>query len=209
MANAPAAMGQAPEPLPSPVPVQTTVGIYLTAVYDIDTSRDSFLADFYIWTKSSANAPDPLATVTVVRARSQTILYEWKQKIGDQLWSLRKFRCEILNDWDLANFPFDDHVLAIAVVPNSDQYSSPNYQVDEKNSGMSRHIASREWQLSNFKIFTHNVAYESNFGDPNTAAAPYNYGAVTASFLLVRKPWRLFFKLMAGTYLAAGAALLG
>ena len=114
-----------------------------------------------------------------------------------------------LDDWALANFPFDDHGLAIAVVPNSDQYSSPNYQVDEKNSGMSRHIASREWQLSNFKIFTHNVAYESNFGDPNTAAASYNYGAVTASFLLVRKPWRLFFKLMAGTYLAAGAALLG
>jgi hypothetical protein len=207
LANALAAFGQTPQPMPSPVSAQT-VGIYLTAIRDIDTSRNSFLAEFYIWTQSPANSPDPLAKVTIVRARTQTILYEWREKFNNQIWSLRKYRCELINDWYLANFPFDKHILAIAVVPNSDEYISPNYQVDEKNSGMAKHIAPHAWRISNFKILSQNVGYESNFGDPN-ATAPYQYNAVAASCLLIREPWRLFFKLLAGAYLAAVAALLG
>ncbi len=192
----------------SAVSDQITVGIYLTAIQDIDTSQSSFLADFYVWTKSPADAPDPLAKVTVVRAKTQTTLNEWRQKFSDQIWSLRKYRCELLNDWDLGNFPFDRHVLAIGVIPQSDEYTSPSYQVDEKYSGMADYVAPHGWHITDFKIFSQNVAYGSNFGDPN-ATAPYQYNAVTASFLLIREPWRLFFKLMAGAYLAAGAALLG
>ena len=208
IAGVPAAIGQAPGPTPSPAPTQRTFGIYLTAISNVDTRRDSFIADFYIWTTSPANAPDPLATVSIVRARTQTILYEWKEKFGEWMWSLRKYRCEILDNWDFKNFPFDDHILIIAVIPDADEPTSLNYQVDEKNSGTASEIASGEWRLSNFKVFTQNIAYGSNFGDPH-AATPYNYNAASATFLLTRKPWRLFIKLMAGSYLAAAAALLG
>jgi hypothetical protein len=207
-AIAPAALAQTPQPPPSPAAALTTVGIFLTAIHDIDPSRDTFLADFYVWTWSPAYAPDPLANVTVTRAITQRTLYEWKYKFGDQLWSLRKYRCEVINDWNLANFPFDSHVLAIAVVPNSDHYISPSYQVDKTNSGMARDIAPHGWRATSFEAFTKSVAYGSNFGDPK-ATVPYHYNAVAASFLLTRKPWQLFLKLMAGAYLAAGAALLG
>jgi hypothetical protein len=185
-----------------------TVGIYLSAISDIDTNRDSFVADFYVWSYSPANASDPLASVSVARAGSQTVLYQWKEKFGDQLWSLRKFRCEISNKWSMWNFPFDRHVLAIAVVPNSDEYVQPVYGVDEKNSGLGNNLALAGWRTENFRVFTQDVVYGSNFGDPH-AAGLYQYRAVTASFLLTRKPWGLFFKLMTGAYLAAGAALLG
>jgi hypothetical protein len=185
-----------------------TVGIYLSAISDIDTNRDSFVADFYVWSYSPADASDPLASVSVVRARSQTVLYQWKEKFDDQLWSLRKIRCEISNQWAIWDFPFDRHVLAIAVVPNSDEYAQPVYAVDEKNSGLGNNLALAGWRTENFRVFTQDVAYGSNFGDPH-AAGPYQYRAVTASFVLTRKPWGLFFKLMTGAYLAAGAALLG
>jgi hypothetical protein len=189
-------------------PAKVTVGIYVSAITDIDTSRDSFVADFYVWSYSPANASDPLTTISVARARSQTVLYQWKEKLGDQLWSLRKYRCEIFNNWAVANFPFDRHVLAIAVVPNSDEYAQPVYAVDEKNSGMGNNLALNGWRTENFRIFTQDVAYGSNFGDPH-ATGPYQYRAVTARFLLTRRPWRLFFKLMTGAYIAAGVALLG
>lgn len=185
-----------------------TVGIYISAVADIDTNRDSFVADFYVWSSSPANASDPLASVSVARARSQTVLYQWTEKFGDQLWSLRKYRCEISNNWAVWNFPFDRHVLAIAVVPNSDEYAQPVYAVDEKNSGLGTNLGLTGWHTENFRVFTQDVAYGSNFGDPR-AAGPYQYRAVAASFLLIRQPWGLFFKLMTGAYLAAGAALLG
>jgi hypothetical protein len=208
MANTPSAMGQTAEPMRSPVPDQTTVGIYLTALHEIDPSRDLFLADFYVWTMSAANAPDPLAKLIVVRARSQTVLYEFHHEFGNQLWSLRKYRCEVINDWDLGNFPFDAHVIAIAVIPYSDEYTPPVCQLDEKNSGMAKHIAPHGWQISNMKIFNQHVAYGSNFGDPDSPT-PYESNEVTASVLLSRKPWRLFLKLMTGAYLTGGAALLG
>jgi hypothetical protein len=57
------------------------------------------------------------------------VLYEWKQNFRDWMWSLRKYRCEILDNWDLKNFPFDDHILAIAVIPNADENTSPNYHL--------------------------------------------------------------------------------
>ena len=118
-----------------------TVGIYVSAVSDIDTGRASFVADFYVWSYSPANASDPLATLSVARARSQSVLYQWKERFGDQLWSLRKYRCEISNNWAIGNFPFDRHVLAIAVVPNSDEFAQPVYAVDEKNSGLGNNLA--------------------------------------------------------------------
>ena len=185
-----------------------TVGIYVSAVSDIDTGRASFVADFYVWSYSPANASDPLATLSVARARSQSVLYQWKERFGDQLWSLRKYRCEISNNWAIGNFPFDRHVLAIAVVPNSDEFAQPVYAVDEKNSGLGNNLALGGWHTENFRVFTQDVAYGSNFGDPR-AAGPYQYRAVAASFLLTRRPWGVFFKLMTGAYLAAGAALLG
>lgn len=210
------AIGLGGQPVPSstqatgkPQPAaNVTVGIYISAVSEIDTNRDSFVADFYVWSYSPANASDPLAAVSVARARSQTVLYQWKETFGDQLWSLRKYRCEISNNWAMWNFPFDRHVLAIAVVPNSDEYVQPVYAVDEKNSGLGNNLALAGWRTENFRVFTQDVVYGSNFGDPH-AAGPYQYRAVTASFLLTRQPWRLFFKLMTGAYLAAGAALLG
>jgi hypothetical protein len=208
LADHPGAIGQTPQPMPSPVSAQTIVGIYLTGIHDIDTSRNTFVADFYLWAKSPASAPDPLAEVAIVRAKTQTILAEWREKSGNRNWSSRKYRCELLNDWHLANFPFDRHVLAIAVVPNSDAYISPSYQVDLENSGITANIAPDGWRVSKFKIFNQRVSYGSNFGDP-TAAFPYQYNAVAATFLLSRKPWRLFFKVLAGAYLAAIAALLG
>jgi hypothetical protein len=209
-----ASLAGQPTPSPSQATGQAqpsakvTVGIYVSAITDIDTNRDSFLADFYVWSYSPANASDPLATISVARARSQSVLYQWKEKLGDQLWSLRKYRCEIFNNWALGNFPFDRHVLAIAVIPNSDEYAQPVYTVDEKNSGMGNNLALSGWRTENFRIFTQDVAYGSNFGDPH-ATGPYQYRAVTASLLLTRRPWRLFFKLMTGAYLAAGVALLG
>jgi hypothetical protein len=73
-----------PHALGKPQEFTVTVGIYVSAISDIDTNRDSFVADFYVWTYSPASASDPLATVTVARARSQVVLYQWKEKFGDQ-----------------------------------------------------------------------------------------------------------------------------
>ena len=193
------AIGLGGQPVPSSPPAtgipqpaaKVTVGIYISAVSDIDTNRDSFVADFHVWSYSPANASDPLASVSIARARSQTVLYQWKEKFGDQLWSLRKFRCEISNKWAMSNFPFDRHVLAIAVVPNSDEYVQPVYTIDEKNSGLGNNLALVGWHTENFRVFTQDVTYGSNFGNPH-AAGPYQYRAVTASFLLTRKPWGLF-----------------
>jgi hypothetical protein len=208
MVTPPIAMGQIPQPAPSSVSTQTSVGIFLIAVHDVDTIRDNFLAEFYVWTRSPADAPDPLASAIVIRATTQTVLNEWHKNFRDQIWTLRKYRCEVHNDWDLGNFPFDKHILGIAVVPNGDQYNSSNYQLDQTNSGMAKPVALHGWKISDFKILSQNVGYESNFGDPESAAS-YHYDAVTASFLLIRDGWQLFFKLMAGAYLATCAALLG
>jgi hypothetical protein len=79
IAGVPGAIGQAPGPTPSQAPTQRTVGIYLTAISNVDTRRDSLIADFYIWTTSPANAPDPLATVSIVRARTKTSFMNGKK----------------------------------------------------------------------------------------------------------------------------------
>lgn len=202
-----AAMGQTPAARPSPASPSATVGMYLTAIPGVNISQDSYVADFYLWSRSPANAPAPLTKVVIVRAKTQTILYEWSEKFGDQIWFLRKYRCEFLNDWELGSFPFDKHILAIAVVPNPDEYPSTKYEVDEKNSGMAKEIAPHGWATANFKIFSQTVEYKSSFGDPGSNG-PYLFNAVTANFLLIRRPWRIFFKLMSGAYLAALAALI-
>jgi hypothetical protein len=78
--------------------------MYLTAIPSVNTWQDSYIADFYLWSRSPANAAAPLAKVAIVRAKTQTVLYEWSEKFGDQIWFLRKYRCEFLNDWETRKF---------------------------------------------------------------------------------------------------------
>ncbi len=190
------------------MPPQASVGIYLTAIHDIDMNRGAFGADFYLWAVSPAGAPDPLTTLQVTRARTQTSLYQYAETVGDRRWSLRKYRCELSNEWALANFPFDSHVLAIAIELNPDAYTPVDYVSDQKNSGMGSQIAGPGWQLSQFSIFNREIVYQSNLGDPKSADLE-KYPAVVSTFKLWREPWGLFLKLMGGAYLAACAALLG
>ncbi len=184
-----------------------SIGVYITNLFDISPGDESFLVNFYLWANSPADQPDPLDAVTFPRAKNFTVLTSWTRVVGDTRWSVRKYRCEHLNDWDLHAVPFDSHILSVTIRPAADRDAPLPFRIDEANSGLSSRVSLRGWRLSDFQITSAEETYRSNLGNPLPGAAT-SYQWVVASFRVDRHGWLLFFKLMAGAYVAFAAAML-
>ncbi|HEY5813507.1 MAG TPA: hypothetical protein VIT23_12745 [Terrimicrobiaceae bacterium] len=185
----------------------TKIGVFLNAVFDIDPGRDSYAADLYVWSLSPAKGPDPLAQVSFPRARFLTILEKWSEIDGDIFWSVRRFRCEMNEEWDVTDYPFDVHVVNILIGSYAGAAILPPMEVDNAHSGVNTASSSIGWHLSDFHLNVGTVSYATNFGDPSlTADEPKPW--VIASFELSRNSWPLFLKLVTGAYVAFAASML-
>jgi len=113
----------------------TKIGVFLNSIFDINPSRNSYVADIYIWSLSPATGPDPLAHVTFPRAKSQTIIEQWSEIYQDTLWSVRRFRCDMNKEWDLGDYPFDLHIVNILIGTYAGAATLPPLEVDTVDSG--------------------------------------------------------------------------
>jgi len=186
----------------------TTVGLYLQSLSLVNTSANSFMADFYVWTLSPENGPDPLASFSLPQSQSRTILEHWTEHNDGTLWSVRQVRAVMAKDWDMSNYPFDRHSVNLVIGPYSDANTVPPFAIDQKNSGFGSLAASEGWQIQDFHLSVKAVRYPTNFGDPFAHSRSDSYKWIVASFELHRKGGWLFANMMVGAYIAFFAAML-
>src|SRR4051812_24163424 len=103
---------QVPAPAPAG-PERVVVGVYVTQIYDLDPTGNSFTASFWLWTRHRGGNIRPLDTIHILGAKkveSEPTLTIVK---AGQVWDQKFFRAVIRYSWELREYPFDEHNFVI------------------------------------------------------------------------------------------------
>jgi hypothetical protein len=196
----------AQEPAQTPVePIR--VGVFIVSTFNVDPNKGSYTVLFFLWSSGPVDEEDPLSALQFPRAITTTLLSQNQEIRGNTRWILKSFRCEMLNEWDLHSYPFDEHTLSVAFRVAPPAGKTLAIDLDTADSGIAQKRIEGGWQIADFQLFKYRLSYQSNFGDPTDGQKPTDW--IVASFKLTRLPWVLFFRLMSGAYVSVLIAVLG
>ena len=196
----------AAEPAPGPEePIR--IGLFIVSTFSVDPSKGSYTVLFYLWSTGPLDDPDPLSSMQFPRAVTSTVLSENQEVRGNSRWVLKAYRCEMLNEWDLHSYPFDEHTLSLVFRLNPPEGKKFAIDLDTADSGIAQKRIEGGWQITDFQLTKYKLSYHSNFGDPADGHRPTDW--IVASFKMTRLPWVIFFRLMSGAYVSVLIALLG
>jgi hypothetical protein len=183
------------------------LGVFIVSTFNVDPSKGSYTVLFYIWATGPLDDPDPLSSIQFPRAVTSTVLSENRDIRGDKQWVLKAYRCEMLNEWDLHSYPFDEHTVSLVFRISPPDGKKYTIDLDTADSGIAQKRIEGGWQITDFQLFKYRLSYQSNFGDPTDGKRPTDW--IVASFKMTRLPWVVFFRLMSGAYVSVMIALLG
>jgi hypothetical protein len=201
------AYGQVPSAEP-PHPVRHKIGVFITDLHGFDLSRGTFGANFWIWAVGP-NSARALQTMEFPNADTIAVRLESTMSRGDVSWSQRKLTGTFHHQWDLGNYPFDRHALAILLEEGIDEEPAVSYEADAANSGFGLEEAVEGWRIRSMRIEVESATYATNFGDPAISGPASRFGRLRAVLELERSDWTGFAKLTAALYAGFLICLIG
>jgi hypothetical protein len=193
---------------PAPEPVR--IGVFVMRLSDLNPATQSFSADFWVWTISSATSPfHPIQTLRVQNAKKFVASDPKEEDRGNVRWGYREFNATIVYDWDMSGFPFDRHKLEIAIGETDRDTRQLIYVPDGLDSGVAPGIRLSDWRLERSTLSTGIYPYPSRFGDPSVATPLTRWAEAHLTTEIRRKDrWPSFFKLTFTAYVAFAMMLL-
>jgi hypothetical protein len=183
------------------------IGIYVTSIFDFSLGEKAYSVDFWMWFNYKNDSLDMLGSTEIVNAKEFEFLLADTEKKGNINWATQKCRATIKKEWDVRHFPFDRQNLLIEIEEANADNTSMVFLADIKNSTYDKRIHIDGWKISDFKITTQPITYETTYGDPELSGNS-TYPSATVTFTIEREGKGLFFKLFTGLYVAFAISLL-
>ena len=101
-------------------PGRLQIGAYVTNISDIDLLEDRFSIEMLVWTLWDGDADtDPSESLMVLNGIYDGDIQRFDKvrsaPKGASNWSLHRVRSQIVNRWNLKNYPFDDQILHVEI----------------------------------------------------------------------------------------------
>jgi hypothetical protein len=183
------------------------IGIYVTSIFDFSLGEKAYSVDFWMWFNYKNDSLDMLGSTEIVNAKEFEFLLADTEKKGNINWATQKCRATIKKEWDVRHFPFDKQELIIEIEEANADTTSMVFLADTKNSKYDKRIHIDGWKISDFKINTQPITYETTYGDPELSGNS-TYPSARVTFTIEREGKGLFFKLFTGLYVAFAISLL-
>jgi hypothetical protein len=210
--GAPAAHAPAEEDDATPrEPERIVTGIYVNQLYGIDLKAGQFGADFWLWFRWSGEGPSPLETFDIIGGRviSKSSILNKKLADGKQYSALR-INAILHKQWELADFPFDDHDVAIAVEDAERESERAVFVPDAENEALDPAVSVPGWQVRGFQHELAEHTYKSNYGDTSVATGnEAHYSRYVFKVRLERNGSGRFLKFFFGLFVAVLASWTG
>lgn len=189
---------------------EVQMGAYLTSLYDLDSSKGTFSADLWIWSKAPESLGFKLRMVEVTPLSSKfphvyfgDNTYPLKEKTEYQV---RKLQGTFLHNYEIRDFPFDKQLLKIHL-ENTEENSEIVRFLADPQSSYDKDIMIDGWTIHDLRVVPAKKSYNSNFGyTPDSASTEYS--RVTLEISLKRDAPLIFFKITLGLFVALILALL-
>jgi len=190
-------------------PERCKIGVYIIGLHDMDVQKKSFDSDFWLWSLCDREQRTPLKSVEFVNANRTAASLDNVVAHDGVFWSAHKIEGTFRYDWDVRNFPFDRHVLKIAMEEGIQDTRNFQYEPDQVNSGYDRRIEVAGWQINGFRLVPLEWQYNTTFGDPSLPpGAAVTYSRLQAEVMISRSSYTSFLKMASVVYVAAILALL-
>jgi hypothetical protein len=192
-------------------PEKVHVGIYVNQVHELNLKESFFVVDFYLWFRwTNDELKAPYETFSLVDGRIESKTEIVKRKLADaQNYAYLRIVAKFTKFWDVRDFPFDHHLVAITVEEEESETSALTYVADEENSRASPRITMPGWIVARSDAKASAGTYQSNFGDTTLATGRQtSYPRMTMSLALERPGSTYFFKMFSALWIAAAIAFL-
>jgi hypothetical protein len=190
------------------------MGLYVTAIDEIDLLGNSFNAQFYLSTLwSKAGGDNPSGSLEVLNAIHHSDIGRFElisnRMYGELEWRLYAVRSKIINPWILTNYPFDSQLLRIRIGMANPIDGSLRFSVDRLNSYVHPELILYDWQMGALDLVSGSVSIVGNLGMPDRVNGAVYQGPVVNGLIEMRRRGHLeFIPSFLGYFLAIGLCVL-
>jgi hypothetical protein len=193
---------------------QVQTGFYATKVYELNTTSNTFYADFYIWFRWEGEI-DPLANLEFINAveewgMSNVPAYEEPRELPDgSSYQMLRVEGRFVHPFELTRYPLDRQLLGIQIENTVETFDRLVYVADTKGSGIEENIVAPGWKFGGYQLQNLRHDYPTQFGDPT---AQYSYSALRYEMPIFRPIsffiWKLLLPLIVVLVATWGGLLL-
>jgi hypothetical protein len=174
----------------------------LNNVYDFDLHDKSFMADFWIWMNYKNDSLKFDDALELPNSKTSEFSHYSLEKKGDINWAAQKCKAQVMYQWDVSKFPFDEQYLRIELEDAKYDASQLVYVADTANSKVDCSFNSKEWRIESFKVRAEERTYKTTYGNPELSGSS-SYPRVVAELVISRNnSWLMLAKMLTGAYVA-------
>ncbi|MBI5858809.1 MAG: hypothetical protein HZB42_14350 [Sphingobacteriales bacterium] len=178
------------------------IGLYVNCLYDFDMAGKSFMSDFWMWMNYKNDSLKLDDAIEIPNSKSTEFSHYSVEKKGDINWATQKCRAQIMHQWDVSKFPFDEQRLTIELEDAKYDTSQLIYVADSANSKLDCAFNSKEWRMKSFTVNGGEKSYQTTYGNPELMGSS-SYPRVVAEFVIKRhNSWLMLVKMLTGAYVA-------
>ncbi|HEX2532441.1 MAG TPA: hypothetical protein VHK69_01825 [Chitinophagaceae bacterium] len=178
------------------------IGLYINALYDYKMDDKSFMADFWLWTIYRNDSLRFENGLEVRNAKSAEFTHYEEEQQGALIWSTQKGKAELMHQWDVSCFPFDEQKMRIEIEDAQYDATQLVYIADTVNSKIGDVSGNNEWILQSFRVRDSIQTYQTTYGNPKLEGTS-SYPKIVAEITLRRaSSWLLLTKMLTGAYVA-------
>jgi hypothetical protein len=178
------------------------IGLYVNSIYDFRLDEKSFMADFWMWMIYKNDSLKFQDNIEVKNSKSSDFTNFSTEKKAASNWTTQKCRAQIMHQWDVSRFPFDEQRLHIEIEDANHDTTSIVYAVDRVNSKLDQAAIQGEWYVVDYTVRDTIHTYETSYGNPDLAGTSSYPKLITEIILRRTCSWILLAKMLTGAYVA-------
>lgn len=189
-------------------PDTVKVGAYIISVHDINFREKEFTARFWLWFVYDNPDFDFAKQLDIPNAKGIDPPEIIVDSLNGKAWAIMKMKCVMKENWNVADFPFDQQHLTIQIENTLFDNSSLIFLPDTAGSRYDEQEAIDGWKIKNFHVHQKTNDYHTGFGDPRPERALQNFSAFVIEMDIERDAFGLFMKIFIGMYIAFAIAAI-
>lgn len=193
----------------SPTQKIVYVGTYLNQIIGMSLKEQKVSLDFHIWFRWKDDNLKPLETFDLTNGQIDAKEDVYTAKSGDYHYAVCRCMATIQKQWDIRDFPLDNHDITIEVEDSDMEEYKLKYVPDTENTSLNSDARVAGWNLldGGGQVTTH--LSNTNYGDislPTGHASSWSRYVYTVH--MKRIGYGYFLKLFTGLFIAAGIAII-
>lgn len=169
-----------PGPQPQASPRVVEIGIYVTNIYDLNFSANTYKISFWLWFKSKDEKYQPEKSIEIVGGKDIKIDATDNETLADgTFYRSAKYSATISQLWDVRFFPFESQQLSLVIESSSEDESKLIFISDTKSSGADPNVIPPAWRFRTINVGVGSSVYHTDFGTGTGGDSTYSKFATT------------------------------